>query len=153
MLLGLRYQHHQLSLGVQEARGLAEAAAQWLLNGCTPAELRHALAAGLPDGGVRCAVGFLRHRLVEKLPPPAIPRPASAPGLQPLVTCAGPGPAHAFRPLDTETHCGPCRTTRTATVTGNSSGPASVLAHGGGWRAALAAATGQAACSGAHQPR
>ncbi|PYC78988.1 hypothetical protein C7C46_15035, partial [Streptomyces tateyamensis] len=41
---------------------------EWLARGVSPAGLRHALAAGLPQP-VKCAAALLRHRLVEKMPP------------------------------------------------------------------------------------
>ncbi|WP_328399219.1 hypothetical protein OHS70_20370 [Streptomyces sp. NBC_00390] len=110
VLLSLRHTHRELLLGVREARGLAEAAAEWLRRGFSVAELRQALTSGLPPEGVRSAAGFLRHRLVHKLPAPAAPEgppPVAAPG---LMTCKGPGEEHVFRPVDDETHCGRCRT-------------------------------------------
>ncbi|GHF90450.1 hypothetical protein ACFFSH_16230 [Streptomyces filamentosus] len=112
LLLSLRREHRDLLLGVREARGLAAMAAEWLRRGITPDDLRHALTAHLPRTGVHSAVGFLRHRLTEKLPqertePPLGEAPRPAPGA--LVDCAGPGEPHAFRPLGDETHCAPCR--------------------------------------------
>ncbi|MFH9723009.1 hypothetical protein ACH4M4_08570 [Streptomyces sp. NPDC017254] len=119
MLLSLRHHDRDLLLGVREARGLAEVAAEWLRRGVSAADLRHALTAHLPRNGVRSAVGFLRHRLTEKLPveeafhPPAragsgatgaVAAPAE------LVTCEGPGNTHVFRPTADETLCGTCRT-------------------------------------------
>ncbi|MBT2506559.1 hypothetical protein J7I98_11755 [Streptomyces sp. ISL-98] len=116
VLLGLRHQHRDLYLGPREARTLATTAAEWLRRGITSAELRRALTAGLPAGGIQSAVGFLRHRLTAKLPAPAplktrVPYDALPPSrtVTPLVTCAGPGPDHAFRPLADETHCPRCR--------------------------------------------
>ncbi|WP_435974669.1 hypothetical protein [Streptomyces sp. Qhu_M48] len=126
LLLSLRHRNRDLLLGVREARGLAEAAAEWLRRGVSAADLLHALSAHLPRDGVRSAAGFLRHRLVAKLPPavseplpvtlsateapgPAAGAPA-APGPKPLITCDGPGNTHVFRPTGEETFCGPCRT-------------------------------------------
>ncbi|MGA5197359.1 hypothetical protein [Streptomyces exfoliatus] len=125
VLLSLRHQSRDLLLGVREARGLAEAAAEWLRRGVSVGDLRHALTAHLPRGGVRSAVGFLRHRLTEKLPAeaahqapqspqvwPDLPAPAASSPARPaeLVTCDGPGNTHVFRPAGDETFCGPCRT-------------------------------------------
>ncbi|MGY3338005.1 hypothetical protein ACVW0K_004104 [Streptomyces filamentosus] len=112
LLLSLRREHRDLLLGVREARGLAAMAAEWLRRGITPDDLRHALTSHLPRTGVHSAVGFLRHRLTEKLPqertePPLGEAPRPVPGA--LVDCAGPGEPHAFRPLGDETHCAPCR--------------------------------------------
>ncbi|MFI8914876.1 hypothetical protein ACIGW4_25070 [Streptomyces sp. NPDC053513] len=113
LLLSLRHQNRDLLLGVREARGLAEMAAEWLRRGVSVADLRHALTAHLPRGGVRSAAGFLRHRLTEKLPvplPPARPQERPAEAARPgLVTCEGFGGEHVFRPVGDETHCGNCR--------------------------------------------
>ncbi|MFD3532078.1 hypothetical protein [Streptomyces sp. NPDC058664] len=120
VLLSLRHHNRDLLLGVREARGLAEAAAEWLRRGVSVADLRHALTAHLPRDGVRSAVGFLRHRLTEKLPAEPLPAapaaPATADAWKPvtarvaaLVTCEGPGSTHVFRPATDETLCGPCR--------------------------------------------
>ncbi|MEW2487199.1 hypothetical protein [Streptomyces sp. NPDC048411] len=112
VLLSLRHAHRELHLGAREARGLAEAAAEWLRRGASAADLRRALTSGLPEGGVRSAVGFLRHRLVQKLPE-AVPPPTvdvrPAPRVAELVVCEGPGEDHVFRPVGDETRCGPCR--------------------------------------------
>ncbi|WP_330240066.1 hypothetical protein [Streptomyces sp. NBC_00525] len=104
VLLSLRHVNPQLHLGVREARGLAESAADWLRRGVKAAELRLALVSELPADGVRSAVGFLRHRLVHKLPE----EPAYAPEVRPCVPCEGEGPEHVFRPHADETLCGPC---------------------------------------------
>ncbi|MER7946429.1 hypothetical protein ABTY59_03425 [Streptomyces sp. NPDC096079] len=113
VLNSLGHQNRDLRLGAGEARGLAEAAAEWLRRGVSAADLRYALTTYLPRGGVRSAVGFLRHRLTEKLPAPLLPqRPEEHPAgtARPaLVTCEGPGEEHVFRPLGVETHCGNCR--------------------------------------------
>ncbi|MFF8832405.1 hypothetical protein [Streptomyces sp. NPDC015131] len=107
VLLSLRHSDRSLWLGAREVRGLVDAAAEWLRRGFSTAELHHALTAGLPPGGVRSAVGFLRHRLAEKLPLPVVEAPP--PAVRELVPCAGPGDEHVFRPVGDETHCGPCR--------------------------------------------
>ncbi|WP_329117456.1 hypothetical protein [Streptomyces sp. NBC_01353] len=123
LLLSLRHANPVLSLGVREARGLAEAAAEWFRRGFSAAELRHALTSGLPSV-VRSPAGFIRHRLTLKMPAPA-PQPAAAtPGVafapdRPVtpaepVICDGPGGDHAFRPVAGETSCGPCRTATAA---------------------------------------
>ncbi|MFE1273408.1 hypothetical protein [Streptomyces sp. NPDC058758] len=112
LLLSLRHENRDLLLGVREARGLAALAAEWLCRGVSPGDLRHALTARLPRGGVRSAAGFLRYRLVEKLPPePGEAWFEEAPGAAPgaLVECEGPGEAHVFRPVGDETRCGSCR--------------------------------------------
>ncbi|MGW0780037.1 hypothetical protein [Streptomyces sp. NPDC002913] len=124
VLLSLRHAHRSLHLGVAEARKLVKLAVVWLRRGVTAAEMRRVLVSDLPVGGVRSAVGFLRHRLVQKLPEaptptyPATHTPAPPPepavAVTPLVTCAGSGDGdeHLFRPGpgdDGETLCGPCR--------------------------------------------
>ncbi|MFD4942198.1 hypothetical protein ACFVYE_02245 [Streptomyces sp. NPDC058239] len=112
LLLSLRHATPQLHLGVREARGLAELAAEWIRRGITTTDLHRALTSELPPEGVRSAVGFLRHRLVQKLPEPPEPttaRPANAPRVRELVPCAGPGEDHVFRAVGDETHCAPCR--------------------------------------------
>lgn len=143
VLLSLRHEHRELHLGAREARGLAATAAQWLKRGVTPADLRHALTSGLPGDGIRSAVGFLRHRLAEKLPP-AVSEPAASSARMPgaVTLCEGPGPEHAFRPLGDETHCARCRTAGQAAAAlpaHDTPGPSGVLARGGGWRGAVAA--------------
>ncbi|MDV5147563.1 hypothetical protein R1T08_26165 [Streptomyces sp. SBC-4] len=112
LLLSLRHSHKDLLLGVREARGLADQAAEWLRRGISAADLRRALTAYLPSSGVRSAVGFLRHRLTEKMPAPTVPDAPPEPPARPapLIACEGPGNPHVFRPADGETHCGPCRT-------------------------------------------
>ncbi|MGC5361830.1 helix-turn-helix domain-containing protein [Streptomyces sp. DT24] len=117
LLLSLRHSHRQLHLGVIEARALAAEAVTWLRHGVSPSELRRVLTSELPDDGVRSAVGFLRHRLLHKLPEPPTPTlspepPPGAPQFPPvpeLVTCDGPGEEHVFRPLTEETECAACR--------------------------------------------
>ncbi|WTI75817.1 hypothetical protein OG242_18130 [Streptomyces sp. NBC_00727] len=107
VLLSLRHATPQLHLGVREARGLSEMAADWLRRGVKAAELRTALVSGLPADGVRSAFGFVRHRLVRKLPEPLEPAPPVAP-VRPPVRCEGDGPEHVFRPRADETLCRPC---------------------------------------------
>ncbi|UPZ29760.1 hypothetical protein MUK60_19330 [Streptomyces sp. LRE541] len=116
VLLSLRYVNRDLLLGVREARLLAAAEAEWLRRGVTTADLRRALTTGLPADGIRSAVGFLRHRLLQKLPAAKALTPAPQPerpatlARRTLVTCPGPGAEHVFRPRADETHCLRCRT-------------------------------------------
>ncbi|MET9657355.1 hypothetical protein [Streptomyces sp. NPDC006510] len=74
------------------------------------ADLRRALTSELPKDGVRSAVGFLRHRLVQKLPAPvAAQSPPVAPSpVREFAVCEGEGEDHVFRPVGDETLCGPC---------------------------------------------
>ncbi|MFI7084497.1 hypothetical protein ACIBUR_12935 [Streptomyces anulatus] len=134
VLLSLRHVSRGLHLGVAEARVLVGQAVEWLRRGVSVGELRRVLSSDLPEGGVRSAVGFLRHRLAEKMPeasvsvrevqpkskqapeqapepsasdaapPPAVPR-----YVPPLVTCPGPGPEHVFRAMAGEAECPDCR--------------------------------------------
>ncbi|MFF5770308.1 hypothetical protein ACFY8V_24085 [Streptomyces californicus] len=132
VLLSLRHSHRELHLGVPEARALVGQAVEWLRRGVSGADLRRVLTSDLPPGGVRSAVGFLRHRLVQKMPAPVAPAPAPASGtasvprwesgtapasplpdvapryVPPLVTCEGPGTEHVFRSLGGETRCPDC---------------------------------------------
>ncbi|MHC0433898.1 hypothetical protein ACX6XY_27585 [Streptomyces sp. O3] len=113
VLLSLRHTHRDLWLGLREARGLAGAAAEWLRGGFSAGDLRQALSSGLPPGGVRSAVGFVRHRLAQKLPVPSAPGASASEGAAAprggLVVCAGSGAEHVFRPVGDETCCGRCR--------------------------------------------
>ncbi|MGW8882593.1 helix-turn-helix domain-containing protein [Streptomyces mirabilis] len=110
VLLSLRHARRELHLGVREARSLAVEAVKWLERGLSESDLRHALLAERPQDGVRSAVGFLRYRLVHKLPePPVRHRPHERPPLPELVECTGPGDPHTFRPLFDETECPSCR--------------------------------------------
>jgi len=110
--MSLRHSHRSLHLGVAEARKLVGLAVDWLRRGVSGAEMRRVLVSDLPLEGVRSAVGFLRHRLVVKMP--GVPEVAGAAAVVPepvaeLVACAGPGDEHVFRAVGGETHCGPCR--------------------------------------------
>ncbi|WP_307668769.1 hypothetical protein [Streptomyces sp. V2I9] len=70
VLLSLRHSHRELYLGAAEARALVGQAVEWLRRGMSGSDLRRVLTSDLPAGGVRSAVGFLRHRLVQKMPEP-----------------------------------------------------------------------------------
>ncbi|WP_435897612.1 hypothetical protein [Streptomyces cyaneofuscatus] len=132
VLLSLRECRRDLRLGVAEARSLVALAVEWLRRGVSGAELREVLSSGLPTGRVRSAVGFLRHRLVQKMPeapapapaPEPAPEPASVPDpappalsdapptpprVAPLVTCEGPGNEHVFRAYGGATLCPDCQ--------------------------------------------
>ncbi|MFC9188577.1 hypothetical protein [Streptomyces cyaneofuscatus] len=128
VLLSLRECRRDLRLGVAEARSLVALAVEWLRRGLSGAELREVLSSGLPTGRVRSAVGFLRHRLVQKMPeapapepapepasvpdpaPPALPDvPPTPPRVAPLVTCEGPGNEHVFRAYGGATLCPDCQ--------------------------------------------
>jgi len=113
VLLSLRHTRRELLLGVGEARALAVEAAKWLERGLTESELRHALLAEPPKGGVHSAFGFLGHRLIHKCPvapaPVAPPEPPPPP-VRALITCTSEAEEdHVFRPLGDETECADCR--------------------------------------------
>ncbi|MFF2962183.1 hypothetical protein ACFVT1_25320 [Streptomyces sp. NPDC057963] len=110
VLLSLRHSRRELHLGLREARTLAVEAVKWLERGLSESDLRHALLAERPDSGVRSAVGFLRYRLIQKLPEPNVqPQPRERPPLPERIECTGPGDPHVFRPLYGETECPRCR--------------------------------------------
>ncbi len=112
LLLSLRHTRRDLLLGVREARTLAVEAVKWLEGGLPEGDLRQALLADPPEGGVRSAVGFLRHRLIQKCPvTPVVPLPAPPPPppVRELMACTGPGEEHVFRPLADEAECADCR--------------------------------------------
>ncbi|MEU1471546.1 hypothetical protein ABZ434_25415 [Streptomyces sp. NPDC005761] len=113
VLLSLRHADQQLWLGVREARGLAETAADWLRRGVSAADLRLALSKGLPEDGVRFAAGFLSKRLVRMMPElPRVAEPAPVPPApRQFIACEAQeeGAEHVFRPRGDETVCRPCR--------------------------------------------
>jgi hypothetical protein len=110
VLLSLRHTRRELHLGLREARDLAVEAVKWFERGLSESDLRHALLAERPQDGVRSAVGFLRYRLIQKLPePPVRHRPHERPPLPEPVECTGPGDPHVFRPLLGESECPACR--------------------------------------------
>ncbi|MEU8835490.1 hypothetical protein [Streptomyces sp900116325] len=110
VLLSLRHTRRELHLGAREARALAVEAVKWLERGLGESDLRQALLAERPEDGVRSAFGFLRYRLIQKLPPDSAP-PTSPqlPAAAALVVCSAPGEEHVFRPVGDETECAPCR--------------------------------------------
>ncbi|MGW2276579.1 hypothetical protein [Streptomyces sp. NPDC001770] len=138
VLLSLGRVSGQLRLGVQEARQMVDLAAEWMRRGVSAAELKRALVTLLPEAGVHSPPGFVRKRLVIKMPAPleyfaagtgAVAVDASRPqGVRPqdvrpqgvdeeppyvpplpLVTCEGPGDEHVFRAGSGEVLCGQCR--------------------------------------------
>ena len=111
LLLSLRHTRRDLLLGVREARTLAVEAVKWLEGGLPEGDLRQALLADPPEGGVRSAVGFLRHRLIQKCPVTPLPTPTQPPPppVRELMVCTGPGEEHVFRPLTDEVECADCR--------------------------------------------
>ncbi|MER5276211.1 MarR family transcriptional regulator [Streptomyces sp. NPDC002809] len=101
----------RLGLSEDDCRELEELAAEWFARGVDADYLVHTVTAGLP-AVVDSPLGFVRKRLVTKLPPqqPAAPAPAppgtSTPRLMAECTdCGAPGKPEAFR----DGLCGPCR--------------------------------------------
>ncbi|MGW1204974.1 hypothetical protein [Streptomyces cyaneofuscatus] len=173
VLLSLRECRRDLRLGVAEARSLIAPAVEWLRRGVSGAELREVLSSGLPSGRVRSAVGFLRHRLVQKMPEAPAPAPAPVPEsapepappvpprVAPLVTCAGPGNEHVFRAYGGATLCPDCQQAaawarwaerRAADLGVDLAEEAAQAVEAGrdpdGWRSRLAAAAAVAAADG-----
>ncbi|MFJ4899802.1 MarR family transcriptional regulator [Streptomyces sp. NPDC088727] len=101
----------RLGLSEDDCRELEESAAEWFARGVDADYLVHTVTAGLP-ATVDSPLGFVRKRLLTKLPPhrPAAPAPTrpvtSAPRLMVECTdCGTPGKAEAFR----DGLCSPCR--------------------------------------------
>ncbi|MGW4228755.1 MarR family transcriptional regulator [Streptomyces sp. NPDC004980] len=111
VLARLGQREPRLGLSAADCRVLEDLAAQWFARGVTAEHLVHALTSGLPET-VGSPVGFVRRRLLDKLPPdlPAAPEPSVAPTRRLLVECTdcgAPGAPEAI--LD-----GLCRTCRTS---------------------------------------
>ncbi|WP_371629497.1 MarR family transcriptional regulator [Streptomyces sp. NBC_00341] len=102
----------RLGLSEDDCRELEESAAEWFARGVDADYLIHTVTAGLP-ATVDSPLGFVRKRLITKLPPhrPAAAAPTpqggtSTPRLMVECTdCGAPGKAEAFR----DGLCGPCR--------------------------------------------
>ncbi|OKK15544.1 hypothetical protein AMK09_25830 [Streptomyces sp. CB02488] len=102
----------RLGLSEDDCRELEESAAEWFARGVDADYLIHTVTAGLP-ATVDSPLGFVRKRLITKLPPhrPAAATPApqggtSTPRLMVECTdCGTPGKAEAFR----DGLCSPCR--------------------------------------------
>ncbi|WUW23561.1 MarR family transcriptional regulator [Streptomyces sp. NBC_01463] len=102
----------RLGLSEDDCRELEELAAEWFARGVNTDYLVHTVTAGLPET-VDSPLGFVRKRLVTKLPPrlPAAATTAPAGGtpaprlMAECTDCGAPGKAEAFR----DGLCGPCR--------------------------------------------
>ncbi|PZT76378.1 MarR family transcriptional regulator [Streptomyces sp. AC1-42W] len=97
----------RLVLSAADCVALEQLAAQWFARGADANHLTRALTAGLPEA-VDSPVGFVRRRLVDKLPP-HLPAPVTraAPARHLMIECADcrtPGPPEVFR----DGLCGPC---------------------------------------------
>ncbi|WP_329273088.1 hypothetical protein [Streptomyces sp. NBC_01451] len=98
--LGLR--EPRLALSAADCAALEQLAADWLVRGATPELLTGALVAGLPDS-VHSPRGFVRRRLLDKMPPErvVVPPATAAPGprrtlLVECTNCGVPGRPEAL---------------------------------------------------------
>ncbi|WP_327709554.1 MarR family transcriptional regulator [Streptomyces sp. NBC_00464] len=101
----------RLALSADDCTALAELAERWFARGVNADYLTSALTAGLP-AQVDSPVGFVRCRLIDKLPPalPTAPTPPPVGAAVPHVMmectdCGAPGPAEALP----DGLCRPCR--------------------------------------------
>ncbi|MGW6295464.1 helix-turn-helix domain-containing protein [Streptomyces sp. NPDC055058] len=113
LLTGLRRHDPRLLLSAADTEHLAPGVATWLEREATPAAVRLALTADLPDEPLTRPAALLAHRLTTALPavPPCRPSAAPPPVRHPLRNCDGCD--HAFRGPATETRCRDCREHRT----------------------------------------
>ncbi|MFD8688597.1 MarR family transcriptional regulator [Streptomyces sp. NPDC059651] len=112
----------RLGLSQDDCRELEELAAEWFARGVDADYFLHTLTAGLP-ATVDSPLGFVRKRLVAKLPPQQsatpVPAPSGTPAPRLMVECTdcgAPGKAEAFR----DGLCAPCR----QPIQGPDAGPA-----------------------------
>ncbi|MEU2026461.1 MarR family transcriptional regulator [Streptomyces sp. NPDC016469] len=104
-LAGLGRTDARLALSAADCATLEQLAAQWFARGVDADYLSRALTAGLPEA-VDSPVGFVRRRLLDKLPP-YLPAAQDAPARRLMVECADCGAlgrAEVFR----DGLCGPC---------------------------------------------
>ncbi|WLQ49149.1 MarR family transcriptional regulator [Streptomyces poriferorum] len=101
-LAGLGRIDTRLPLSAEDCSVLEDLAEQWFARGVNADYLTSALTAGLP-AQVDSPVGFLRRRLMDKLPPalPTAPTPPSAGSsvrhvMMECTDCGAPGPAEAL---------------------------------------------------------
>lgn len=98
-----------LSLSAADCAALAPLLAEWFARGATDEAVLHALTAGLPTP-VHHPASLVRRRLIDKLPPEPVPRPAPRRILE-CAECGVPGRPEAL-PGGV---CGGCRGERTPT--------------------------------------
>ncbi|WP_405887975.1 hypothetical protein OG762_17520 [Streptomyces sp. NBC_01136] len=123
----------RLTLSAGECAELEERAAEWFARGAGEAQLVQAMTSGLPDQ-VAHAFGFVRARLLAKLPPSPEPQP-SAPAPRYEAVCTGCGEPGGDGEGLRGGLCGGCWGGRPALATGE------VHAHAGRVRAALRTGT------------
>ncbi|MFE0041610.1 hypothetical protein [Streptomyces albireticuli] len=125
-LAAVSHTERRLRLSGRDVARLAPLAAEWLLRGATPADLREALTHGLPER-VHSPAGITRDRLLRKMPDPT-PVTPSAPPPRPLRLCTG-GCGRMLRPVSDETRCRDCRLTA-AGATGTTDGAVAATLRG-----------------------
>ncbi|MFJ7629660.1 MarR family transcriptional regulator [Streptomyces sp. NPDC097595] len=121
----------RLALSAADCTVLEQLAAQWFAHGVDADYLTRALTAGLPEA-VDSPVGFVRRRLLDKLPP-YLPAAQGAPARRLMIECAecgALGKAEVFR----DGLCGPCLRSAQGTVAdpapeGNSGAGCDVRGH------------------------
>ncbi|PZT72471.1 MULTISPECIES: MarR family transcriptional regulator [unclassified Streptomyces] len=112
-LAGLGRTDPRLALSAADCAVLEQLAAQWFARGADADHLTRALTAGLPEA-VDSPVGFVRRRLLDKLPPD-LPAAQSPPARRLMIECAecgALGKAEVFR----DGLCGPCLRSAQGTV-------------------------------------
>ncbi|MFC8537045.1 MarR family transcriptional regulator [Streptomyces sp. NPDC057249] len=95
----------RLALSAADCAALEQLAARWFARGVDADYLTRALIAGLPEA-VDSPVGFVRRRLLDKLPPflPAAQAPPARRLMVECADCGAYGKAEVFR----DGLCGPC---------------------------------------------
>ncbi|MFK4109274.1 helix-turn-helix domain-containing protein [Streptomyces sp. NPDC002176] len=92
LLAGLRRHDSRLLLSATDTAHLAPGVAAWLERDVSAADVRRALADGLPMDRLHRPAALLAHRLTDHLPPPppfAPPAAAPPPARHPFQTCDG----------------------------------------------------------------
>ncbi|WP_103760489.1 MarR family transcriptional regulator [Streptomyces sp. SM10] len=123
----------RLALSAGDCAALERLAAEWFARGVGADYFTQALTSGLPSP-IGSPVGFVRRRLIDKIPPllpAAVPAAGqTAPDVRPVLVecaeCGRPGPADAFP----DGLCRPCR----ATVQAGTTVPAESVAEPSGER-------------------
>ncbi|ROQ80858.1 hypothetical protein EDD95_0393 [Streptomyces sp. CEV 2-1] len=140
-LAGLGRADARLALSAADCTALAPLAERWFARGVDADYLTRAVTAGLP-ARVDSPVGFLRHRLNDKIPPALptapTPPPAGAPARRVMMECTecgAPGRPEALP----DGLCQPCHQPRTATdAPADPSAERDISAHVAGLRGLLA---------------
>ncbi|WP_344020236.1 hypothetical protein [Streptomyces luteireticuli] len=98
LLASLGRTEPRLTLSAADCAALAPLVEKWFERGVSDAEFVRILASGLPSGGVHHAGGFVRRRLVDKLPPEVVEPPARRRPLMLIecMVCRDPGTAESI---------------------------------------------------------